>query len=331
MTATRVALVGCGQWGKNVARTLAEAGALAVLVDAFPAQANALSEALGGIPVETDLAKVLADKSIHACAVTTPAETHFKVAIAALNASKDVFVEKPITTDVADAIALKDKADKLDRILMVGHLLQYHPHFVELLKRVRAGELGKLYYVYSNRANLGRVRHNENALWSLAPHDVSMVLAIANALPASITANGAKMLQPAIDDTVVTTMSFASGLQAHLFSSWINPFKEQKLVVSGEKGMAVFDDTAPWESKLTLYRHEIQDAGVKPVAKAGPSETVIPPQAAPLQEEIDHFLTCVQSRQKPRTDGAEALRVLRVLRACDESLKSGRRVALSEG
>ncbi|MGN6515433.1 MAG: Gfo/Idh/MocA family protein [Rhizomicrobium sp.] len=329
MSSVRVALFGCGQWGKNVARTLAEAGALAMVVDAFPAQAEALAKTLN-VPFEHDTAKVLSDPSIQACAVTTPAETHFAVAMQAIRAGKDVFVEKPITTTIEDAIALKNLAADEKRILMVGHLLQYHPHFVELLKRVRAGDLGRLLYIYSNRANLGRVRHNENALWSLAPHDVSMVLALADALPTSITANGAKTLQPTIDDAVMTTLSFASGVQGHIFSSWINPFKEQKLTVSGEKGMLVLDDTAPWEKKLTFYRHKIESPNGKPEAKAGEAEHILLPQAAPLREEIDHFLSCVQTRTKPRTDGAEALRVLRVLRACDESLVSGKRIELEE-
>lgn len=329
MSSVRVALFGCGQWGKNVARTLAEAGALAVVVDAFPAQAEALAKTLN-VPFEHDVAKVLADPSIQACAVTTPAETHFAVAKQAIRAGKDVFVEKPITILIEDAIALKELAADEKRILMVGHLLQYHPHFVELLKRVRANELGRLLYVYSNRANLGRVRHNENVLWSLAPHDVSMVLALAGELPSTIAANGAKSLQPAIEDAVMTTLSFPSGLQGHIFSSWINPFKEQKLTVSGEKGMLVLDDTAPWDRKLTLHRHQIEYANGKPEAKAGAAENIVLPEASPLREEVDHFLSCVQTRQQPRTDGAEALRVLRVLRACDESLASGKRIEFKE-
>ena len=329
MSSVRVALFGCGQWGKNVARTLAEAGALAVVVDAFPAQAEALAKTLG-VPFEHDIAKVLADRSIQACAVTTPAETHFAVAKQAIRAGKDVFVEKPVTTTIEDAVALKDLAADEKRILMVGHLLQYHPYFVELLKMVRAGDLGRLLYVYSNRANLGRVRHNENALWSLAPHDVSMVLALAGELPSSIAANGVKGLQPTIDDAVMTTLSFPSGVQGHIFSSWINPFKEQKLTVSGEKGMLVFDDTAAWEKKLTFYRHVIEYPNGKPEAKAGAAENIVLPQAAPLREEVDHFLSCVETRKQPRTDGAEALRVLRVLRACDESLASGKRIELKE-
>lgn len=329
MSSVRVALFGCGKWGKNVARTLAEAGALAVVVDAFPAQAETLAQTLN-VPFEHDAAKVLADPSIQACAVTTPAETHFAVAKQAILAGKDVFVEKPVTTTIEDAIVLKNLASTEKRILMVGHLLRYHPHFVELLKRVRAGDLGKLLYVYSNRANLGRVRHNENALWSLAPHDISMVLALADDLPSSITANGARALQPTIEDAVIATLSFPSGLQGHIFSSWVNPFKEQKLTVSAEKGMLVLDDTAPWEKKLTLYHHTIKDPGDRPEAKAGDAEHIVLPQAAPLREEVDHFLRCVETRQQPRTDSAEALRVLRVLRACDESLASGKRIELKE-
>jgi predicted dehydrogenase len=329
MSSVRVALFGCGQWGKNIARTLAEAGALAVVTDAFPAQAEALAKTLG-VPFEHDAGKILADSSIQACAIATPAETHFAVAKQAIRAGKDVFVEKPITTQIEDAIALKDVAADEKRILMVGHLLQYHPYFVELLKRVRAGEIGRLLYLYSNRANLGRVRHNENALWSLAPHDVSMVLALAGELPSSITASGAKGLQPTIEDAVMTTLNFPSGVRGHIFSSWINPFKEQKLTVSGEKGMLVLDDTAPWDKKLTFYRHAIDYPNGKPEAKAGPAENIVLPEAAPLREEMAHFLSCVQTRQQPRTDGAEALRVLRVLRACDESLESGKRIELKQ-
>ena len=316
-----VALVGCGRWGQNIARTLAELGALAAIVDADGGRAAAMAKQFD-VPAYTDPAKAFADSAVLGCAVATPADLHFGVARQALEAGKDVFVEKPITTAIEDAIALNELAAKHSRILMVGHLLQYHPHFAALLKIVRSGELGRLYYAHLVRANLGQVRHAENALWSLAPHDMSMLLAIAGEMPRSVAAFGVGALQSSIQDAVMVCLDFPSGLGAHVFSSWINPFKEHKLTLSAERGMLVFDDTAPWEKKLAQYRHAFEGLGTPtPVSKAGPVDYIVPEADQPLHAEMRHFVECIETRRPALTDGAEALRVLRLLRACQHALE----------
>ncbi len=284
-----------------------------------------------GVSAEIDLAKVLArrcNRSLRRDHYDS-GDVHFPVAAQAIAAGKDVFIEKPITTSVNDALILQRMAMERGRILMVGHLLQYHPHFEELLKVVRSGQLGRLYYVRAVRGNLGRVRHTENALWSLAPHDISMVLAVANEFPSVVAATGTKMLQADIEDAVSATLSFSGGVQGYIFASWLLPSKEQRLIACGEHGMLVFDDTAAWDQKLIFHDYCVVRADGRPHIKHGVAEPVPAREIQPLRNEIDHFLAAVVSRQNPRTDAAEALRVLRVLKACDESLAQGGPVRLN--
>ena len=313
----KVALVGCGGWGKNLARNLSALDALAAVVDPSPAAA-AIAQGLGA-PVHT-LDAVLADASIEGVVIATPAPTHFDVASAALRAGKDVFVEKPIALDMGDAEALEVLARDLGRVLMVGHLLQYHAVFLDLLDRVRRGELGKVSHIVSSRLNFGVLRSYENVLWSFAPHDISMVLALADGIPARVTAIGSTTLQPGIPDTTALHLRFPGGATATITSSWLNPQKEQKLVVVGDRGMAVFDDRLPWAEKLALHRNSVDWSTGAPRAAAGEIEHPAIAQGEPLRDEMAHFLDAIRSRSAPRTDAAEAIGVLRVLRAAQESL-----------
>ena len=206
---------------------------------------------------------------------------------------------------------------------MVGHLLWYHPVVLKLKSLVDAGYLGRINYIYSNRLNLGKLRREENVLWSFAPHDVSVILGLLGEFPNEIQARGGNFLHKELADTTVSLLNFSSGVQAHIFVSWLHPFKEQKLVVVGDKRMAVFDDTADWRNKLLLYPHNIEWRENIPVAQKAEAESIQVEQEEPLRAECQHFLECIAKRNTPRTSAEEGLRVLRVLNACQKSMETG--------
>jgi len=314
----RTALFGCGQWGRNLARCFTELGALAAVHDTDDVSAQRTA-AQHGVPMRL-LDDILADDTITAVAIATPAITHAALAGAALDAGKHVFVEKPMAMRVAEAESLASRANTNGRILMVGHLLQYHPAFVRLRELVAQGSLGRVQYIYANRLNLGQVRRNENILWSLAPHDISMILALTDEMPDRVTAIGHTYLHEASVDTTMTHLSFPGGQNAHIFVSWLHPYKEQKLVVIGDKGMAVFEDTRDWGEKLLLYPHgQTWRDGQPEFARADATPVDYTP-AEPLRLECKHFLDCVIGGRQPRTNGEEGVRVMRVLEAAQHSL-----------
>jgi len=238
----KISVIGCGYWGKNLVRNFSELGALHSVCDANHELANAASQT-HGIP-SLSLEQVL-QGDVDGVVIAAPAAQHYDLAQKALKAGKHVFVEKPLSLKIEDAKKLCDLALQVDRKLMVGHLLQYHPAFLELKQLISKGNLGRLQYIYSNRLNLGKFRNEENILWSFAPHDISMILGLAADLPETVYATGACHLNPRIHDVTTTHLSFKNGIQAHIFVSWLHPFKEQKLVVVGDRGMAVFDDGLP--------------------------------------------------------------------------------------
>jgi UDP-2-acetamido-3-amino-2,3-dideoxy-glucuronate N-acetyltransferase len=307
----RVAVVGTGHWGRNLVRVLGELGALAAVCDVDVQRAAQLGAAHGAPARE--LSDVLADAAVEAVVVAAPAALHASLATRCLQADKHVFVEKPLALEVAEAEALVALAAERGRVLMVGHLLQYHPVFTALRGLVADGRIGRLQYVYSNRLNLGKFRREEDILWSFAPHDISMILSLVGEEPADVTAVGAAYLHPTIADVTTTHLTFASGPRAHVFVSWLHPYKEQRLVVVGDAGMAVFDDGQSWESKLQLYPHRVDWHEGLPEPVRADAEPVEVPHAEPLREECLHFLDCIATGTQPRTDGAEGLRVLRVL------------------
>lgn len=317
----QVAVVGCGYWGKNLVRDFAALGALAAVVDAHAPTAEALA-AQHGARVST-LDEVMGDASISGVVIAAPAVRHFELAKAALTAGKHVYVEKPLALALSEGQALVDLAQARGRILMVGHLLQYHPAFLALKKLVDAGELGRLTYVYSNRLSTGIIRREEDVLWSFAPHDISMLLALVGEAPQSVSAFGAPVLHPQISDFVQVQMGFANGVKGHIFVSWLHPFKEQRLVVVGERGMAVFEDSARAPAdKLKIYRHTVNwKNGVPAIEKAAGEGEPVPFEASnPLVDECRHFLDCMATGQAPRTDGREGLRVLSVLTRASQAL-----------
>jgi UDP-2-acetamido-3-amino-2,3-dideoxy-glucuronate N-acetyltransferase len=262
---------------------------------------------------------LLSDTDCDGIAIATPAATHFTIAKKALLAGKDVFVEKPLSINIRDAQELIRLAKDHRRILMVDHILQYHPAIIKLKQLIDDGALGKLQYIYSNRLNIGKFRHEENILWSFAPHDFSVILALVGQEPEKVRAFGEAYLQDEVVDSTITHFRFKNRLKAHIFVSWLHPYKEQKLVVIGSHAMAVFDDMNI-ESKLVLYPHKIDWIKHIPVAEKAEKEVVPIENNEPLKEACLHFLKCMDTRQKPRTDGEEALAVLKVLQQAQERL-----------
>jgi UDP-2-acetamido-3-amino-2,3-dideoxy-glucuronate N-acetyltransferase len=326
-----LALVGAGYWGRNLARNFNALGALHTICDADPATLVKYGAEYPSVAREPDFHAVLANSAILTIAIAAPAATHYQLCKAALDAGKDVFVEKPLCLDVAEGRELLDLAAAKKRVLMVGHLLQYHPCVEHLRFLLRKGKLGKLCYVASNRLNLGKIRREENALWSFAPHDLSVILSLANdELPDQVRCVGGTYLRTDVADITLTTLRFAAGVRAHVFVSWLNPFKEQKLTVVGSEAMVVFDDTKPWLEKLVMYRDFLTwKDGRMPTPNIGAGQALEVAEAEPLSQECRHFLQCCRERGVPRTDAREGLRVLQVLHAAQSSLqKEGDAVAL---
>jgi UDP-2-acetamido-3-amino-2,3-dideoxy-glucuronate N-acetyltransferase len=326
---SKVAVIGTGYWGKNLVRNFNSLGALAAVCDTDEGILKQFSDEYPGAAAVSNLVDILENPDIHAVAVATPAETHAAIVRTCLRAGKDVYVEKPICLSEKEGEELTALADKTGRILMVGHLLWYHPAIVRLKEMIDQGELGKILYVYSNRLNLGKLRREENVLWSFAPHDISVILGLLGEMPDRVMAQGGNYLHQQIADATISALDFPSGVQAHLFVSWLHPFKEQKLVVVGQEKMAVFDDVAGWPDKLKLFPHTITWEHNIPVAHKAQAEQVLLEEAEPLKLECRHFLDCVQTRLRPRTDGLEALRVLRVLNACQEAIETHKTISLT--
>lgn len=319
----RIAIVGSGYWGKNLIRNFYEMGALARIVDTNEEALARFRRLYPDIPTSVSLDDALRDEAVEGIVIATLAETHYAIAQRALLAGKHVYVEKPLVLDRAHGEELIALADAHDRVLMVGHLLHYHPAFVALKNMVYSGEFGRIHYIYSNRLNLGKIRREESALWSFAPHDFSMILALASDMPSSVQASGGNFLHKRVTDVTMTNLTFTSGLKAHVFVSWLHPFKEQRLIVVGDRKMAVFDDTLPWEDKLMVYPHEIHWRNSMPIpAKAEGVRVAVRP-SEPLRNECLHFLGCMDYKCELITDGREGLRVLRVLVDAQRSLESG--------
>jgi predicted dehydrogenase/acetyltransferase-like isoleucine patch superfamily enzyme len=324
----RVAVVGCGYWGKNLVRNFAELGALAGICDPDRAAADRLATASKSRVIDWPV--LLDDSAIEGVAIAAPAALHFQLARAALESGKHVFVEKPLALEVAEAEKLCAIAESAGRKLMVGHLLQYHPAFLKLKELVSQGALGRLQYIYSNRLNLGKIRREEDILWSFAPHDISMILSLVGQEPERVTAEGGAYLHKTIADVTTTHLSFAGGERAHIFVSWLHPFKEQKLVVVGDRAQAVFNDGEPWDRKLQLFPHRIEWRDTVPVPEKAEAQAIALETGEPLQLECAHFLESIAKGTTPRTDGQEGVRVLKVLARASAALKGGAPAAKPE-
>jgi len=328
---TKIAVVGAGYWGKNLVRNFDSLGVLGVICDNRKEILESFSKEYPDVLLTDSFQQVLEYDSVAAVAIATPAETHYRMVKESLLADKHVFVEKPLALKEEEGASLHELAKERGKVLMVGHLLQYHPAVVKLKQLVPEGVLGRIQYIYSNRLNLGKIRREENILWSFAPHDISVILSITDEMPERVMSSGANYLhQEVVDVTLSSSLSFSSGIRAHIFVSWLHPYKEQRLVVVADRKMAVFDDVEP-DDKLLLYPHRIEWKNHKAVPDKKESEKVQIDKKEPLREECLHFVHCIEKSISPITDGEEALRVLRVLQACQASLEQdGKPISLGE-
>jgi len=321
MARANIAVIGCGYWGKNIVRTFHQLGALRWVCDLRPQVLETVRTNFG-VPTTSSVQEILADAEVEGVSIAAPAVQHYELARRALEAGKHVLVEKPLALRVEEGRHLASLADSRSRVLMVGHILQYHPAIVKLKELITSGELGRIKYIYSSRLNMGKLRAEENILWSFAPHDISAVLYLLEEMPTRVASHGGTYIDARITDTTLSTCQFASGVNVHIFVSWLHPFKEQKLTIVGGKKMAVFDDVES-ERKLVLYPHRIDWVDRIPVAHSATAQTVEIAKQEPLRVECEHFLECIRENRSPRTDATGGVHVLEVLEACERSLHGG--------
>ena len=308
----RIAVLGCGYWGSNHIRTLKALGALHAVSDANRARAEGFASEQDCLAIEPDQLFVRDD--IDAIVMALPPQFHADLSVRAAESGKDLLVEKPIALTVPDAERAVQAAKDHGRVFMVGHVLRFHPAFETLKGLIDKGELGEVRYIHSHRLGLGKFHTENDALWDLAPHDLSMILAITGTEPIEVRGEGAALLDN-LSDFAHLHMRFPNGLRSHLFTSRLNPYRERRLTVVGTKAMAVFDDVEPWERKLAVYRHAVwQDSGQWAFTTNEPSYVAVA-QGMPLTRELEHFIQCIETRAEPRTSGEEAIRVLRILTA----------------
>jgi len=322
--------IGLGAWGKNLLRTFSGFPdvSMAIACDIDASQIKKLCGAFPNTKFTGDPLTVINDQTLDAVIIATPPAEHLEMASKALESGKDVFVEKPLVLNIDDGRKLLEIADSKKRILMVGHIMEFHPASLKMKEYIDSGKLGKIHYLYSSRVNLGKVRDIENSLWSFAPHDISLITFLLGQMPVRVSATGQAYLQKGIEDVVFLTMHFADKTMAHIHVSWLDPHKERKLTVVGSKMMAVFDDTESSE-KLWLYDKGVETKldyntyGEYLSLRVG--DILIPSvdSAEPLKLECQHFIDCVKNRTGPRSDGRDGLRVLTILSAAQKSMEQG--------
>jgi len=316
----RICVTGCGYWGKNLARNFNEMGNLYAVCESHPERLASFAERYPEARAYNSYASMLDDTAVDGVVLATPAEQHYEMALAALRAGKDVFVEKPLALDTRDGEDLIVEARSRGRILMVGHLLRYHPAVLKIQEILAKGSLGKIEYVYSNRLSMGKIRKEENALWSFAPHDISVILALMGRQPVQVSATGGAYLQPNVADVTVSHLLFDNGARAHIFVSWLHPYKEQRLVVIGSRQMLVFEDSKKADKLVSFDKNiEWKNGGFE----AGKCEGTPVPfgDEEPLRQECEHFIRCIGNRTEALTSGLEGLGVLQVLQGCQRSLQ----------
>ncbi|UCD06776.1 MAG: Gfo/Idh/MocA family oxidoreductase [candidate division WOR-3 bacterium] len=316
----RIGVIGAGAWGRNLVRNFDQLGVLRAVCDTEPSKVRSCRVNYPTLNCTDSVDEVLSDPEIKGVVIATPAKSHYELSKKVLSARKHVFVEKPLALKVEEAKELIRLAEDNGLVLMVGHVLRYHPALNKLKELVDSGELGKIQYIYSNRLNMGKIRDVENILWSFAPHDISVILYLLSEQPSSLSAIGGTYVQKGIADVTLTTMDFPSGVQCHIFVSWLHPYKEQKLVVVGDRKMAVFDDLTT--EKLFLYPHKIEWQNRAPIVRKADAEVVPLEMDEPLRVECKHFIECIENGWTPYTDGNEGLNVLKILFAAQNSLNN---------
>lgn len=314
-----IAVVGTGYWGKNHVRNFYELGVLRTVCDISTLALNTIIQEYRNILHTSEFESVLLDSEIQGVVIATQAETHYELALQALNQGKDVLVEKPLALKVEEAQHLHDVALSHNQILMVGHLLLYHPAILKIKEYVAKGKLGDIYYLYSHRLNLGKVRHEENILWSFAPHDISVILELLEETPIYLQSIGDAYIQSRIHDVTMTTMKFKSGAMAHIHVSWLHPFKEHRIVIVGSDRMMVFQDGIQ-ENRLLLYDQRVNIVNGIPEVVRREGIPVEFSNEEPLRKECLHFLESIETRQQAKTDGQNGIEVLKVLQWAQKEL-----------
>jgi predicted dehydrogenase len=329
VAAAQVAVIGCGAWGKNLVRCFSELGCLGAVADHHSATVAAVAARHSSRALSFE--QILAEPSIQAVAIATQPSTHHDLAKRALLAGKHVFVEKPLALELNHAEELTELARRVDRRLMVGHILHYHPAFSKLQSLIATGAIGRVLRLEANRLNLGAIRGEEDVLWCLGPHDVSIILALIGAEPSEVHAVGGYHLRRAIADAATLHLSFPAGEQAQVNLSWLHPVKTHRLTVIGSEAMIVLDDTAPWERKLLLYPHIVNVAGGKTATIRAEPLPVAVEANEPLRLECQHFVDCIAQGREPITNGEEGLRVMRVLEQASMTMNPGHGCQASPG
>ncbi|HQV33904.1 MAG TPA: Gfo/Idh/MocA family oxidoreductase [Calditrichia bacterium] len=319
----KLAVLGAGRWGLNHVRTAAKLFGedFVAVADLNADREAAVKEVAPQAHFSTDWLEIFKNPDITAVIIATPAETHFELARLALESGKHALVEKPLAMFSGQARELTRLAHQKGLVLMVGHILIYHGAIQKIKAMLSAGDLGKIQYIYSNRLNLGKVRKEENILWSFAPHDVSVLHFLLNEEPDEVSATGGIFLQPGIHDVTLTALKYPHNIQAHIHVSWLHPFKEHRLVVIGDKSMVVFEDNKSTD-KLVLYSKGIDWVNGEPVQRNGDFVVVDYPNVMPLNAEQEHFRDCVENGKEPITDGENGYNVLKVLERAQQSLES---------
>lgn len=315
-----IVVVGAGSWGGNHIRNFFNNGTLYGVYDIKKEKRDEVSLNYPDIKIFENYEDVLSDGNVKGIVIATLSSTHYELTKKALLSGKDVLCEKPLSINYTEGEELVKLAEKNKRILMVGHIMEYHPAVKKIEGMIEKGELGKILYLYSNRLNLGKVRKEENILWSFAPHDIAIILRLLKEEPFEISSKPAYYLNPCVADVTLTFLSFSSGVRGHIFVSWLHPYKEQRLVVIGEKGMIVFNDTSQRE-KLIFYKHNFKWMDRLAVAVPSEGEIVEIEDIEPMKIQTEDFIECIIKRKVPVSSGKEALKVLKILSLCEESLQ----------
>ncbi|MEX0503368.1 Gfo/Idh/MocA family protein [Alphaproteobacteria bacterium LSUCC0719] len=312
---TRIGVIGCGMWGRNLARNLAQLGVLGAVADLVPSHAERFAAEFD-VPA-VDVAALIGGGELDGIVISTAAPTHRDLACAALAAGLHVFVEKPLALDLDDAKAIADAARAAGRQVMVGHLIRYHDAFIALQDQLAAGLIGSIRHVSANRLAMGRIRATESVIYDLCPHDLSLILALMGEPPRQVSSHGASHVTAGLPDMVSTFLGFSGQRSASMTTGWMCPYKEHRLTVTGETGSLVFDDTLPWAEKLTFYRDDITPDGANfAIARSAPVHLPVP-ESEPLKQEMRAFISCCETGTAPPTDIVDGLAVQHVLQAIE--------------
>lgn len=320
MATKKICVVGAGRWGKNHVRTLHQLGALGGVVESSTEAQSQIRADFPGVEIFSSVDESF-EKNFDGYTVATPAETHAAIATTILRRRKPVLVEKPLAISLNEARTLAALARENQTLLMVGHVMLFHPAIRKMKELIASGKIGKLQYLYSNRVNLGTVRTEENILWSFAPHDISIFQFLIGSMPRRVTSRGAAFLQPSVHDTTITVLEYPENIVAHNFVSWLHPFKEHRLVVIGSKGMLSYEDSSR-EKQLLFYEKGIDWVKGEPISRDGPTESIPFNKAQPLQEELSYFISNLNAKEPLLSDYRNGLEVLEILEQATSSLSS---------